>query len=204
MSTLDRDELQRIAQLVEVNRERLQALEQQLRSLEGIKTEQDHAIDALSSIPEKGAEGVMLPLGAGVQLIADIPPKAGAVVDVGSRIQAERTREEAKDILAKRNEELRSIMETIRKEYNELEAQVVALANRFNEAVDDLQPGAQDTEPNKDPQQTPRPKKKRRKMVPTIYTRMIRNYLNRIIIYTIIRPFFFLLYKHIRTFYNRH
>ncbi|MCH2428607.1 MAG: prefoldin subunit alpha [Candidatus Thalassarchaeum sp.] len=163
MSTLDRAELQRIAQLVEVNRERLQALEQQLRSLEGIKTEQDHAIDALSSIPEKGAEGVMLPLGAGVQLIADIPPKAGAVVDVGSRIQAERTREEAKDILAKRNEELRSIMETIRKEYNELEAQVVALANRFNEAVDDLQPGAQDTEPNKDPQQTPAPKKKRRK-----------------------------------------
>ena len=96
-------------------------------------------------------------------MIADIPPKAGAVVDVGSRIQAARTREEAKDILAKRNEELRSIMETIRKEYNELEAQVVALANRFNEAVDDLQPGAQDTEPNKDPQQTPAPKKKRRK-----------------------------------------
>ena len=163
MSTLARAELQRIAQLVEVNRERLQALEQQLRSLEGIKTEQDHAIDALSSIPEKGAEGVMLPLGAGVQLFAVIRPKAGAVVDVGSRIQAERTREEAKDILAKRNEELRSIMETIRKEYNELEAQVVALANRFNEAVDDLQPGAQDTEPNKDPQQTPAPKKKRRK-----------------------------------------
>ena len=55
MSTLDSGELQRIAQLVEVNRERLQALEQQLRSLEGIKTEQDHAIEALSSISEEGA-----------------------------------------------------------------------------------------------------------------------------------------------------
>ena len=54
-------------------------------------------------------------------------------------------------------------METIREEYNELEAQVVALANRFNEAVGDLQPGGQDTEPNKDAQQTPAPKKKRRK-----------------------------------------
>ena len=96
MSTLDSGELQRIAQLVEVNRERLQALEQQLRSLEGIKTEQDHAIEALSSISDEGAEGVMLPLGAVVQLIADIPSDAGAVVDVGSRIQAERTRGEAK------------------------------------------------------------------------------------------------------------
>ncbi|MEE2629846.1 MAG: prefoldin subunit alpha [Candidatus Thermoplasmatota archaeon] len=163
MTALDRDELQRIAQLVEVNRERLQALEQQLRSLEGIKTEQDHAIDALSSIPEGGAMGVMLPLGAGVQLIADVPPEAGAVVDVGSRIQAEKTREEAKEIITKRNDELRSIMETIRKEYDDLEAQVVTLANRFNEAVDDLQSGAQDPEPNKDPQQSPPPKKRRRK-----------------------------------------
>jgi prefoldin alpha subunit len=163
MTALDRDELQRIAQLVEVNRERLQALEQQLRSLEGIKTEQDHAIDALSSIPEDGAEGVMLPLGAGVQLIADVPSEAGAVVDVGSRIQAEKTRKEAKEIITKRNDELRSIMETIRKEYDDLEAQVVTLANRFNEAVDDLQSGAQDPEPNKDPQQSPPPKKRRRK-----------------------------------------
>lgn len=163
MTALDRDELQRIAQLVEVNRERLQALEQQLRSLEGIKTEQDHAIDALSSIPEDGAEGVMLPLGAGVQLIADVPSEAGAVVDVGSRIQAEKTRKEAKEIITKRNDELRSIMETIRKEYDDLEAQVVTLANRFNEAVDDLQSGAQDPEPNKDPQQSPPLKKRRRK-----------------------------------------
>ena len=54
-------------------------------------------------------------------------------------------------------------METIRKEYDDLEAQVVTLANRFNEAVDDLQSGAQDPEPNKDPQQSPPPKKRRRK-----------------------------------------
>ena len=42
MTEPDRTELQRIAQLVEVNRERLQALEQQLRNLEGIKLEQEH------------------------------------------------------------------------------------------------------------------------------------------------------------------
>lgn len=162
MSTLDSGELQRIAQLVEVNRERLQALEQQLRSLEGIKTEQDHAIEALSAISDDGAEGVMLPLGAGVQLIADIPSDAGAVVDVGSRIQAERTRGEAKDILSKRNEELRSIMETIRKEYDELESQVVVLANRFNEAVEGIQP--EDKEPITDrTQEQPKPQKKRRR-----------------------------------------
>ena len=81
----------------------------------------------------------MVPLGAGVQLVADIPPNAGAVVDVGSRVQAEKTRMEATDILRKRNEELRLIMESIKKDYDELENHVVELANRFNEAVGVLQ-----------------------------------------------------------------
>ena len=91
MSEPDRAELQRLAQLVEVNRERLQALEHQIRNLEGIKIEQEHAIDALGAISEHGASGVMVPLGAGVQIVADIPADAGAVVDVGSRGQAEKS-----------------------------------------------------------------------------------------------------------------
>jgi prefoldin alpha subunit len=131
--------LQRLAQLVEVNRERLQALDQQIRNLEGIRIEQEHAIESLQAISEEGVKGVMVPLGAGVQLVADIPPNAGAVVDVGSRVQAEKTRMEATDILRKRNEELRLIMESIKKDYDELENHVVELANRFNEAVGVLQ-----------------------------------------------------------------
>ncbi len=146
MSEPDRAELQRLAQLVEVNRERLQSLENQIRSLEGIKLEQEHAIEALASISEEGVRGAMIPLGAGVQVVADIPSDAGAVVDVGSRIQAEKTREEAKEILAKRNEELRAIMDTIKKEYDELEAHIVELANTFNEAVEHIQPS--DPEPD--------------------------------------------------------
>ena len=116
MTEPDRTELQRIAQLVEVNRERLQALEQQVRNLEGIKLEQEHALAALLSISEDGANGAMIPLGAGVQLVADIPPDGGAVIDIGSRIQAEKTREEAAQILSKRNEELNVIMDSLRKE----------------------------------------------------------------------------------------
>lgn len=163
MSAPDRTELQRIANLVEINRDRLQALEQQLRSLEGIKVEQDSAIDALTSISEAGAKGVMLPLGAGVQLIADVPPEAGAVVDVGSRIQAEKTRLEATEILKKRNEELRSIMETIKKEYDQLETQVVTLANTFNEAVEEMQPSSTETQEGMEQHSPPPARKKRRK-----------------------------------------
>ena len=139
MTEPDRAELQRLAQLVEVNRERLQALEQQIRNLEGIKIEQEHAMEALQSISDDGAKGAMVPLGAGVQIVADIPADAGAVVDIGSRVQAEKTRPEALEILRNRNVELNGIIDSVSNEHDELENQVIALANRFNEIANGIQ-----------------------------------------------------------------
>ena len=160
MTEPDRTELQRIAQLVEVNRERLQALEQQVRNLEGIKLEQEHALAALLSISQDGANGAMIPLGAGVQLVADIPPDGGAVIDIGSRIQAEKTREEAAQILSKRNEELNDIMDSLRKEYEELEKHVVELATKFNDAVETAKPPSEET-PSEKQQSTVAPTKRK-------------------------------------------
>ena len=163
MTEPDRAELQRIAQLVEVNRERLQALEQQVRNLEGIKLEQEHALAALLSISEDGANGAMIPLGAGVQLVADIPPDGGAVIDIGSRIQAEKTREEAAQILSKRNEELNDIMDSLRKEYEELEKHVVELATKFNDAVEAAKPPEETPSEKHQSTDAPTKRKPRRK-----------------------------------------
>ena len=146
--------------MVEVNRERLQALEQQVRNLEGIKLEQENALAALLSISEDGANGAMIPLGAGVQLVADIPPDGGAVIDIGSRIQAEKTREEAAQILGKRNEELNDIMDSLRKEYEELEKHVVELATKFNDAVEAAKPPSEET-PSEKQQSTDTPSKRK-------------------------------------------
>ena len=49
-----KEELQRIARLVEANRERMEALEAQLRRLEAVRMEQVNALRALESIPEEG------------------------------------------------------------------------------------------------------------------------------------------------------
>ena len=62
-----------MAQLVELNRERMQTIEQQIRQLEAIRMEQIQAIEALRAIPDEGTEGAMIPLGSGLQIIADIP-----------------------------------------------------------------------------------------------------------------------------------
>tara|TARA_B100000029_G_scaffold227190_1_gene225009 strand:- start:5250 stop:5768 length:519 start_codon:yes stop_codon:yes gene_type:complete len=162
---VDRAELQRMAQLVEFNRERMQTLEQQIRQLETIRMEQIQAIEALRAIPEEGAEGAMIPLGSGLQIIADIPSEAGAVIDIGSRVQAERTRGEAADILSKRGEELVTVIDRLRQEFEDLDKATVETAQKFNESVEDLDPEELTTPaPEKgapEPKKTPRRKRKR-------------------------------------------
>ena len=60
MTTTDKAELQKIAQQVEISRERLQAMEQQIKRLEEVKLEQNQALQTLNTIPKDGAEGVMI------------------------------------------------------------------------------------------------------------------------------------------------
>lgn len=162
MSAPDRTELQQIAQLVEVNRERLQALEQQVHRLEEVRLEQVRAIMSLEAIPEDGATDVMIPLGGGVQIIADVSAEAGAVVDIGSGIQAERTRVEALEMLNSRNQELMQLMDQMKTEFDETEKVVLDLANQFNDGVAILQEDAIEEEPPSQTE-TPPPKRSRRK-----------------------------------------
>ena len=163
MVNTDRAELQRIADLVETNRERLQNIESQVVRLEEVRQEQARAIMALKAIPESGANDSMIPLGGGVQIIANIPSEGGAVIDIGSGIQAEKTREEALELLSSRNEELIRLMDSLRSEFDETEKLVIELANQFNEGIEELQGEESDTEDSTNQETENRPRRRRRK-----------------------------------------
>ncbi len=163
MGNTDRAELQRIADLVETNRERLQNIESQVVRLEEVRQEQARAIMALKAIPASGANDAMIPLGGGVQIIADIPSEGGAVIDIGSGIQAEKTREEALELLSSRNEELIRLMDSLRSEFDETEKLVIELANQFNEGIEELQGEESDTEDSTNQEAENRPRRRRRK-----------------------------------------
>ena len=163
--TEPKEELQRIARLVEANRERMEALEAQLRRLESVRMEQLNALKALESIPEGGSKGAMVPLGAGVQIITDIPSDYGAVVDIGSGIQAEKTRAEASEILSTRNKELSDLTERMKSEFDQLEANTIELANDFNEKMAKVE-GSEEQQPQPAPEsqeETPKRKPRRRR-----------------------------------------
>jgi len=163
MGNTDRADLQRIADLVETNRERLQNIESQVVRLEEVRQEQARAIMALKAIPESGANDAMIPLGGGVQIIANIPSEGSAVIDIGSGIQAEKTREEALELLSSRNEELIRLMDSLRSEFDETEKLVIELANQFNEGIEELQGEESDSTDSTTQESENRPRRRRRK-----------------------------------------
>jgi len=163
MSNTDRAELQRIADLVETNRERLQNIESQVVRLEEVRQEQVRAIMALKAIPESGANDAMIPLGGGVQIIADIPSEGGAVIDIGSGIQAEKTREEALELLSSRNEELIRLMDSLNSEFDDTEKLVIELASQFNEGIEELQGEESESTDSTTQESENRPRRRRRK-----------------------------------------
>ncbi len=135
---VDRDELQQIAGLVDLNRQRMERIEVQMSKLEAIMLEQGQVVRALREVPEDGLKGGMIPLGAGVQLVVDMPAGGGAVIDIGNGIQAERTRSQAADALEERQNEVNSLLKRLHAEFDDAEKTVRELAIKFNEAVDAL------------------------------------------------------------------
>ena len=82
---MDQQELQRIAQLVEMNRQKMARIEEQVTKLSEIRLEQLGVIAALKVLDTK--QSTMIPLGGGVQLPAT-PKGDTVVIDIGSGVQA--------------------------------------------------------------------------------------------------------------------
>jgi prefoldin alpha subunit len=155
---MEQQELQRIAQLVEMNRQKMARIEEQITKLSEIRMEQLGVIAALKTLDTK--QSTMIPLGGGVQL--PITPKADTVViDIGSGVQAEKPRAEAITILESRLEEVEEVMGTLQNEFTETETVVTELANTFSEAAATIQAEQETTSDDTSPQ--PKPSRRRRR-----------------------------------------
>ena len=82
----DKAELQRISRLVDVNRQRLEQVEQQINQLETVKSEHRETEASLGALND--STDSMIPLGSGVHL--PVSEQGNVVVDIGSNIFAER------------------------------------------------------------------------------------------------------------------
>ncbi|MDP6906908.1 MAG: prefoldin subunit alpha [Candidatus Thalassarchaeaceae archaeon] len=150
-------ELQRIAQLVELNRQKMARLEEQISKLREIHVEQTGVLSALQAMDN--SKQTMIPLGAGVQLPTTSTNDA-VVIDIGSGIQAERPREEAIIILQTRMTDVMEVLTALESEFNSTEKMVIELATTFNEAANALK--ASEEETTSEPEPTQKSRRRRR------------------------------------------
>ena len=156
---MDQQELQRIAQLVEMNRQKMARIEEQVTRLSEIRLEQLGVIASLKTLATQ--QPTMIPLGAGVQLPAT-PTGETVVIDIGSGVQAEKPRVEAIEILESRLQEVDEVMNTLQNEFSETEKIVAELATTCSNAAKQLQQQSTD-EAIDDQESSPSPKRRRRK-----------------------------------------
>ena len=155
---MDQQELQRIAQLVEMNRQKMARIEEQVTKLTEIRLEQLGVIAALKTLESN--QSTMIPLGAGVQLPAS-PEGDTVVIDIGSGVQAEKPREEAITILEARLNEVEDLLNTLQNEFTETEKIVTELATTFTEAAKNLQEATE--EQTEEPESPTKSTRRRRK-----------------------------------------
>ncbi len=91
--------------------------------------------------------------GSGVQLMVDIPGDSGAVVDIGTAVQAEMTRVQAADLIEERQIEISTLIDSLKKEFDSAEATVRELAETFNQGVAAMDEATPTEEP--EPTSTP-------------------------------------------------
>ena len=153
---VDSNELQRLARLVEMNRQRLQEINQQIERIEVVQLEYDDTNRALSAL-SNGKSG-HIALGAGVMV--PIPNNATTIVDLGSGVFGERTPESAKELVAKRLEDLTELK-------SQFEADAAILTQRIEELATTFETAAKEmTESNEEADNTvqkPEEKPPRRK-----------------------------------------
>ena len=155
---MEQQELQRIAQLVEMNRQKMARIEEQVTKLTEIRLEQLGVIAALKTLETN--QSTMIPLGAGVQLPAS-PEGDTVVIDIGSGVQTEKPREEAITILEARLNEVEDILNTLQNEFTETEKVVTELATTFTEAAKNLQEATEEqTEETEPPTKSTRRRRK--------------------------------------------
>ena len=131
---IDSSELQRMARLVDMNRQRLEEINQQIERIETVLLEHDDTRRALNSLSQ-GKNG-HIPLGAGVMV--PIPKGATTIVDLGSGVFGERSAESAEELVSKRLEDLTELKSQFEAEAAMLTQRIEELATAFESAAKEM------------------------------------------------------------------
>ena len=156
---VDAVELQRMARLVDMNRQRLAELQEQVQRVDAVLFEHEETITSLKAI--ETSPGGHMSLGAGVML--PITKGTTTLVDLGTGILGERTPQGAITIVQSRIEDLAEVKTQFEAEIEVISKRTEELASAFDEAaksISESEPEETPSEPEPAPSTNPKRRRK--------------------------------------------
>jgi len=157
---VDAVELQRMARLVDMNRQRLAELQEQVQRVDAVLFEHEETITSLKAI--ETTPGGHMSLGAGVML--PINKGTTTLVDLGTGILGERSPQGAISIVQSRIDDLIEVKTQFQAEIEIISKRTEELANAFDEAAKSIsEPEATEEETPSEPEPSPSTSTRRRR-----------------------------------------
>ena len=156
---VDTEQLQQMARMVDLNRQRLEQINDQISRLELVINEHEDVEVTLNSLNE--GEQSIIPIGAGVQVPFQPLENQTVVADIGSGFHAEMTPSRCTEIIESRKEDLIKVIKELEKEATIITQRIESTAEEFEKATSDLREADIQAANSEKPPETS-PKQKRR------------------------------------------
>jgi len=124
---VDQEELDRIAEELQIQQERGEAIRQQIQVLQANAVEIGAALQAIENLG-RATKDVLVPLGAGAYLSCPKPDQEKVIISIGANVLVNKKPEEALKILQERQKKVTEAIEQAQKDLEGVTSQIDQLS----------------------------------------------------------------------------
>lgn len=142
MASKDEEELRKLSLEIRLLEQTFETLQQRLNMINAVATDLSYANAALENLEkEKENAELLVPIGGTSYIKAKLDNPDRIIVGLGAGVSAEKTRQEAKEIIKKRLEDLQKTHQSIQQQYSQVAERINQDRERFELMVATMREG---------------------------------------------------------------
>jgi len=142
LASKDEEELRKLSLEIRLLEQTFETLQQRLNMINAVATDLSYANAALENLEkEKENAELLVPIGGTSYIKAKLDNPDRIIVGLGAGVSAEKTRQEAKEIIKKRLEDLQKTHQSIQQQYSQVAERIAQDRERFESMVTTMREG---------------------------------------------------------------
>jgi len=142
LASKDEEELRKLSLEIRLLEQTFETLQQRLNMINAVATDLSYANAALENLEkEKENAELLVPIGGTSYIKAKLDNPDRIIVGLGAGVSAEKTRQEAKEIIKKRLEDLQKTHQSIQQQYSQVAERITQDRERFESMVTTMREG---------------------------------------------------------------